>query len=129
MTLKSHTKVEEKLTCGLKYGMRNLLNFHPTTQKSKSFTSMGYFCPKFMRFELKKYRGIIFHGTEQWCKIWINPDLAVSMAWRSGWTFIRALKSLKTCALMDSFCPMHIMFQLEQFTGTMCHDTEGWCKI
>ena len=88
--------LKEKLTCGFKYDMRNLVNFHPTTQKSENFTSMGYFCPKYMRFELKKYRGVIFHDTEQWCKTWINPDLEVSkMAWGIGWTFIRALKSLK----------------------------------
>ena len=30
---------------------------------------------KYMRFELKKYRGVIFHNTEQWCKIWINLSL------------------------------------------------------
>ena len=70
MTLKSDAKFKEKLTSGFKYDMRNLVNFHPTTQKSENFTSMGYFCPKYMRFELKKYRGVIFHGTEQWCKIW-----------------------------------------------------------
>ena len=96
MALKSDAKFKEKLTCGFKYDMRNLVNFHPTTQKSKNFTPMGYFCPKYMRFELKKYRGVIFHDTEQWCKIWINPDLVVSkMAWGIGWTFIRAPKSLK----------------------------------
>ena len=37
---------------------------------------MGYFRPKYMRFELKKYREAIFHDTEQWGKIWINSDLA-----------------------------------------------------
>ena len=66
MTLKSDAKFEKK-------DMRNLVNFHPTTQKSKNFTSMGYFCPKYMRYELKKYRGVIFHDTEQWCKMCINP--------------------------------------------------------
>ena len=106
MTLKSDAKFKEKLTCGFKYDMRNLVNFHPTTQKSKNFTSMGYFCPKYMRFELKKYRGVIFHDTEQWCKIWINLDLVVSkLAWGIGWTFIKAHKSLKICTLMGSFCP------------------------
>ena len=130
MTLKSDAKFKEKLTCGFKYDMKDLVNFHPTTQKSKNFTSMGYFCPKYMRFELKKYRGVIFHDTEQWCKIWINPDLVVSkMAWGIGWTFIRALKSLENCTSMGSFCQRHIMFQLEYFRGIMSHDTIGWCKI
>ena len=50
--------------------LTNLVNFHPTTRKSENFTPMGYFCPKYVRFELKKYRGVIFHDTEQWCKIW-----------------------------------------------------------
>ena len=54
MTLKSDAKFKEKLTCGFKYDMRNLVNFHPTTQKSEHFTTMDYFCSKYMRFELKK---------------------------------------------------------------------------
>ena len=83
-----------------------------------------------IRFQLKKYTGVIFHDAEQWCKIWINPDLVVSkMAWGIGWTFIRVLKSLKNCPLMGSFCPKHIMFQVKIFRGIMCHDTEEWCKI
>ena len=32
-------------------------------------------------------------------------------------TFIRALKILQNCTLMGSFCPKHIMFQLENFRG------------
>ena len=94
MTLKSDAKFKEKLTCGFKYDMRNLVIFHPTTQRSKHFTSMGYFCPNYMRFELKQYREVIFYDTEQWCKIWINPDLVVSK--------MRALKSLKNYTIMDS---------------------------
>ena len=31
MTLKSHAKFEEKLTCGLENDMRNLANFHQNT--------------------------------------------------------------------------------------------------
>ena len=65
MTVKSDAKFEKKLILGFKNDMKNLVNFHPTTQKSKNFTSMGYFCPKYMRFELKKYRGVIYHDAEQ----------------------------------------------------------------
>ena len=45
LALKSDAKLKEKLTLGSKNDMRNLVNFHPTTQKSKNFTLMGYFCP------------------------------------------------------------------------------------
>ena len=65
MTLKSDAKFEEKLVHGSKNEMSKLVNFQPTTHKSKSFTFMVYFCPKYMRFEQKKFREIIFHDTEQ----------------------------------------------------------------
>ena len=79
---------------------------------------------------VKKNRRVIFYDTEKRCKIWINPDLVVSkVEWGIGWTSIRALKSLKNCTLMSSFCPKQIMFQLKNFIGIMCHDTESWCKI
>ena len=75
MTLKTDAKFKEKLSCGFKYDVRNFVRFHPATQKLKKFTLMGYFCPKYMRFELKKYSGVIFHVTEQRCIIGTNPDL------------------------------------------------------
>ena len=123
MTQNTNVICKEKLTCSFKYDMRNFVNFHPTTQKFQNFTSMGYFCPKYEVWAKKIRRS----DTEQWCKIWINPDLVVSkMAWGIGWTFIRALKTLKNYTLMGSFCPKR-MFQLETFRGIMHHDTEGRC--
>ena len=66
MALKSDATFKEKLTCGFKYDMRNLENFHQATQKSENFTLMGYSGPKYMTFALKKKcRGFIFHDTEQ----------------------------------------------------------------
>ena len=59
MTVKSDTKFKEKLTCGFKYNMRNLVNFHPTAQKSENSTSMGFFCPKHIMFQLENFWGII----------------------------------------------------------------------
>ena len=107
------SKLKVTLTCGFKYDMRNLVNFHPTAQTSKNVILMGSFCPNYTRFYLQKYRLLIFHGTKQWYKILINSDLVVSkMAWGIGWTFIRALKSRKNCTLMDSFCPNHVILQL-----------------
>ena len=53
MTLKSDAKFKEKLTCGFKYDLRNLVNFHSTTQKSELFISMGSFCPAYTKFELQ----------------------------------------------------------------------------
>ena len=96
MTTKSDANLEQKLTLCSKNDKKNLVNFHPTTQKSKNFSSMGYFCPKYIRFGLRKFRGIIFHDAQQWCKIWLNPDLVVSnMARGIRWSFIRPPKVWK----------------------------------
>ena len=54
MTLKNDAKFKENLTIGSKNNMRNLVDFHRIIQKSKNFPSMDYFCPKYLRFELKK---------------------------------------------------------------------------
>ena len=64
MTLKSDAKIKENMTCGFNYDTKKLVNFHPTTQKSKNFTLMSDFCLQNMRFELKKYNGVIFNNTE-----------------------------------------------------------------
>ena len=59
MTLKSDAKFKEQVNCGVKYDMRGFMNFDLTTQKSKNFTLMSYFCRKYLRFELKKHSGDI----------------------------------------------------------------------
>ena len=35
---------------------------------------MGSIWPKYMMFELKRYRGVIFHDAEEQCKIWSRTD-------------------------------------------------------
>ena len=42
---------------------------------SKICTSIGSYCEKYLMFDLKKYRGVIFHDTEEWCEIWRKLDL------------------------------------------------------
>ena len=123
MILKSDAKSKEKLTGSFKYDMRNL-NSHSSTQKFEKFTSMGSFCLKYIRLELKNTEEISWWH-QRVIQNWTNSDLVVSkMASRSGWTFIRGLQSLKTWTLMGCFCSKLIMFQLENFRETICHETE-----
>ena len=42
---------------------------------SKNCTFMGSFSPKYIMFELKKYRGVVFHDTKEWYEIWRKTDL------------------------------------------------------
>ena len=41
----------------------------------KSFQFNGLFWAKYIFYEIKKYRGVIFHGTEEWYKIRRKTDL------------------------------------------------------
>ena len=62
MALKKDLNFEEKLTFYLENDMRNLVNSgkQPEQWKSlKMFTLMGYFCGKYVMFELKRYRGVV----------------------------------------------------------------------
>ena len=41
----------------------------------KICTFNGFYYAKYLIFDLKKYRVVIFHDTEEWCKIWKKTDL------------------------------------------------------
>ena len=41
----------------------------------KICTLIGSLHEKYAMFDLKKYRGVILHGTREWCKIWRKTDL------------------------------------------------------
>ena len=64
MTMKNDEKLEEEFTCRFKIDMRNLTNFDPSTQVSKICTLMGSFWTKYIMFELKGYKGVMFDDTE-----------------------------------------------------------------
>ena len=63
MTLKSHAKFEEKLTCGLENDMGMWKIFIRTLESVKIDTFMGSFCSKQKMYELKIYRGVMCNDT------------------------------------------------------------------
>ena len=72
MIPKSGTKFEEKLIFCFKND-KNLVNFDPSTKKSKIFAL--WLVPLGTTFELKKLQRSIFHDTEESFKIWRKTDL------------------------------------------------------
>ena len=69
MTLNIDATFEGELTCAFKNDMRDLANFHQTMFKSlKIGTLMGSFYPKQKMYELKIYRGVLYHGNEEYTK-------------------------------------------------------------
>ena len=74
MTMKNDSKIEEELPSRFKIDM-NFTNFDQSTRKSKNvFVLIGSLWPKHILFELQKYRGGIFHDTEELCKFWRKTD-------------------------------------------------------
>ena len=65
MTLEGEAKFEEKLTCGLENNMRNLADFYQSTRKSQNWHFDGILLSKQRIYELKIYRGVIFHDKEE----------------------------------------------------------------
>ena len=79
-------KFKGKLTCGFKKDIRNLVYVYASSRKSENFwlgTLMSSFSPKHIKFQLKKYRGVMSHDSEEWCKIWWGTDLCFEK-WRWG---------------------------------------------
>ena len=51
------------------------LYFDRHSKVSKICTLMGSFWRKYIMFELKKSKQVMFHDTEEWCKIWRKTGL------------------------------------------------------
>ena len=73
MIPKGGAKLEKKLIFSFKND-NNLVNFDPSTKKSKTF-ALWLVPTKYKTFDLKKYRRVIFHESEESCKIWRKIDL------------------------------------------------------
>ena len=94
-------KVSRKTNSWFQKWHEELVEFSHNHSKVWKFHFSGLFL--YEVWTKKKCGGVIFHDTEQWRKIWINPDLVISkIAWGIGWTLIRAFKVWKIvhwCAL------------------------------
>ena len=130
MKLKRDAKFGEESTHRLKIGISNLTNFDPNTRKvSKIFILMGSFSAKYILFELKKYRGIIFHETEEGYKIWRGIDLSFKNCHNEFDKFWpERSKVSKIFTLMRSLWAKCILFELKKYRGVIFHETEERCK-
>ena len=126
MKLKMDTKFREESICCFKIGIRILTKFDTSTQKvSKIFILMSSFWAKYISFELKKYRGIIFHETEEGYKIWRGINLPFQN-WHKEFNKIwpEHSKVSKIVILMGSFWAKYILFELKRYRGIIFHETE-----
>ena len=116
MKLNRDKKFGEESTCRFKIGIRYLTNFDMSTWKSlKIFFLMGSLWAKYILIELKKYRGVIFHETEEGYKIWRGIDLSFQN-WHKEFDkfWPEHLKVSKMFTLMGSFWAKYIFFELKK---------------
>ena len=76
---------------------------------------MCSFWAKYVLFELKKYRGVIVHVTEEGYKIWRGIDLSFQN-WHEEFdkSWPEHLKISKISTLMGSFWAKYILFELKK---------------
>ena len=70
MKLNRDAKFGEESTCRFKIGIRNLTNLTWALESLKKFHLNGLLLSKVYIVELKKYRAVIFHETEEGYKVW-----------------------------------------------------------
>ena len=131
MTMKKCAKFEGELTCHFKADMKNLTNFDPSTWKSQKFSFlMGSFSAKYILLELKKYREVIFHETEEGCKIWRGIDSSFQN-WHEEFDkfWPGDSKVSKIFTLIGSFWAKYVLLELKRYRGVIFPETEEGCKI
>ena len=70
--LKSNWLVISKMT----WRIRQILT--PALENLKNLLFNRFLWLKHMMFEIKKYRGVIFDGIEDWCNIWRKANRVVN---------------------------------------------------
>ena len=66
MTLTGDERFKGKLTHGLKNDVRYLINFHASSGEAGNLILLSKVSKDFF----EKYRRVMSHDTEEWCKIW-----------------------------------------------------------
>ena len=77
----------------------------------------------------KKYRGVISHDPEDWCKIWRKTDLLFQKWHEFGDFWPKHSKASKICIFIGFYCPKYLKFDLKMYGRVIFHDTEQWYKI
>ena len=112
LKMKNYAKFEQELTCW----HEEFDKFWPEHSKvSEIFTLMGFFWAKYILFKLRKYRGVIFHETEEGYKIWRGIDPSFQN-WHKDFEKIWSehLIVSKIFILMGSFWAKYILFELKK---------------
>ena len=93
-------------------------------------TLMESFNPKWKKYEVKIYRGVMRHDNEEWCKISSGINL-LFQNWQVKFDKMwpKYLKVSKIFTLMCFFWAKYIVFERKRYRGVIFHETEELYKI
>ena len=100
---------------------------HQTSDGSREISSNLHF-DMFLLFKVyksspKKYRGVIFHDNEEWCKIWSKTGLRFENWLKEFGRFSSEhLNVLQLGLWWDLFVQSRKRMCLKIYRGAMCHD-------
>ena len=92
---------------------------------------MEWFWPKYIMFQLKRYRGVIFDCTQDWYKVWKKNWLVlpkIDMRNLTNFHQSTCLESLWIGTLMASICLKLKMYELKIYRRAMRHYKKEWSK-
>ena len=97
---------------------------------SEIFTLIVSFWAKYILCEVKKYRGVIFHETEEGYKFWRGIDLSFQ-DWHKEFDkfWHEHLKVSIFFTLIVSLWAKYILFKLKEYRGVIFHEIEEGYKI
>ena len=117
MTLESDGKFEKGIDMSIQNWHEKFNDlWHDHSKISKIYPLLGCLWPKYIIFELTKYREVMFDGTEDLCKIWRKIELCFQK-WHEEFGKLPPghSKVSQICPLMGCFWPEYIMFELKKY--------------
>ena len=128
MKLKGDAKFKGKLTCGLKNGLSNLVNFYASSWKPGNLYFDGLLLSKTYK-DLKVQKSYVSWHWRVMQILKKNWLLIPKITWGIWLIFMRAVESLEIYTLMCYFCQYYVKFQLKIYTRIVSHDTEKRSKL
>ena len=95
----------------------------------KTCTLIGSFCRKHVKIQMKKYRTVMFHDTEEWCKVWRKTDLWFQKRHEEFGEFSLKHSKAQKFHCDGLFLSNVYVVWVKKYRGVIFHDTEQWCKI
>ena len=79
-------------------------------------TLIGSFCWKYVKLQLKKYKGLMSHYTEEWCKIWWKTNLLFLKNMQFDWSLLCKVYNFRPKKVQRSYLSRHwrVMQNLKQ---------------